>query len=293
MAYKYDPISKTLIDADAKFSFEEAPNYDELYYKTSLLKIKSILNDEKDDDNVAAVITIEEADYLLKNLSTPTPFKDPKETLFGIGDIISSFSGNIYEAYRIDRIVNEFGNLNIRATQYTGPNGNVYIRLSGHAGIRAYLNGTRYLVNNPRILYMGVGTQGMNNISVGAARFAIVFSAAYRTVELIFKNEYTLVDFFVNITMDMAKLAISTQITTAITGGLTTAALTTGTSIILVALGVFAVGVSVGVLLYWLDDEFQISATIIKGLKTHRARKPETPYHPDQFFTLWGRFSRG
>lgn len=44
MAYKYDPISKTLIDADAKFSFEETPN----------------------DDNVAAVITIEETDYILK-----------------------------------------------------------------------------------------------------------------------------------------------------------------------------------------------------------------------------------
>lgn len=104
MAYKYDPISKTLIDADAKFSFEETPN----------------------DDNVAAVITIEETDYILKNLSTPTPFKDPKETLFGIGDIISSFSENIYEAYRINRIVNEFENLNIRATQYTGSNDNVY-----------------------------------------------------------------------------------------------------------------------------------------------------------------------
>ncbi|MCW2255889.1 hypothetical protein M2263_001980 [Providencia alcalifaciens] len=149
MAYKYDPISKTLIDADAKFSFEEAPNYDELYHQTNLLKIKSILNNEKDDDNVAAVITIEEADYILKNLSTAIPFKDPKETLFGISDFMSNFSGSIYEAYRVERIVNELRNFNITATEYTGPNGNTYIRLSGHAGIRAYLDGTRYLVNNP------------------------------------------------------------------------------------------------------------------------------------------------
>ncbi|MEX5987710.1 hypothetical protein [Providencia hangzhouensis] len=88
-----------------------------------------------------------------------------------------------YEAHRVTRIINEFKNINIQATEYVGPNGNVYIRLSGHAGVRAYLNGTRYLINNPRILYMGVGTQGMNNISVGATRFAIVFSAAYRVVE--------------------------------------------------------------------------------------------------------------
>ncbi len=39
MAYKYDPVSKTLIDADAKFSFEEVPNYDELYYQANLTKL--------------------------------------------------------------------------------------------------------------------------------------------------------------------------------------------------------------------------------------------------------------
>lgn len=293
MAYKYDPVLKTVIDADDKFSFQEAPNYDEWSYQASLLKIKSVLNDEEDDDNVAAVITVEEADYILKNSETPTPFKDPKETLFGISDFISNFSGNVYEAHRVLRILNEFRNINITATEYVGANGNTYIRLSGHAGIRAYLNGTRYLINNPRILYMGVGTQGMNNVSVGAARFAIVFSAAYRVVELIFKDEYSLVDFFVNVTMDMAKLAISIQITAAITGGITTAALATGTSVMLVALGVFAVGLLIGLALYWLDEEFQISTTIIKGLKNHRRRKPETPYHPDQFFSQWGRFSRG
>ncbi|MGP7974038.1 hypothetical protein ACTXA3_11120 [Proteus mirabilis] len=278
MGYVYDT---TVIDWDKENKYAEYS------------RIKSILNNEEDDDNVAAIITIEEAYYILKNLSTATPYKDPKDALFGIGDFMSNFSGNIYEAYRVERIVNEFRNFSIRAIEYTGPNGNTYIRLSGHTGIRTYLDGTRYLVNNPRILYMGVGTQGMNNISIGAARFAIVFSAAYRVVELIFKDEYTLVDFFVNITMDMAKLAVSTQITVAITGGLATAALTAGTSVILVALGVFTVGVLVGLLFYWLDDEFQISATIIKGLKTYRARKHETPYHPDQFFSQWGRFSRG
>lgn len=293
MAYKYDPVSKTLIDADAKFSFEEAPNYDELYYQANLIKIKGILNNEEDDDNVAAVITIEEADYILKNLTTPTPFKDPKEALFGIGNFISNYSSNIYEAHRVTRIINDFGNFNIRATEYIGPNGNTYIRLSGHAGVRAYLNGTRYLVNNPRILYMGVGTQGMNDISVGAARFAIVFSFAYRAVELIFKNEYTLVDFFVNVTMDMAKLAIGTQITTAITSTFVTGALATGGSVMFVALGVFAVGLAVGILLYWLDDEFQISATIIKGLKTNRPNKPVTYGHADNFWTGFGRVSRG
>ncbi|HGN0620787.1 TPA: hypothetical protein ACKRLB_001592 [Proteus mirabilis] len=278
MGYVYDT---TVIDWDKEYKYA---NYS---------IIKEIINNEKDDDNIAAIITVEEAEYILSNESTPTPFKSSKDTLLGTIDFISNFSGNLYEAYRLDRIISEFGNINIRATQYTGPNGNVYIRLSGHPGVRFFLNGTRYLANNPRILFMGVGTQGINDISVGAARFAIVFSAAYRVVELIFKNEYTLVDFFVNVTMDMAKLAISAHITAAITGGLVTAALTTGTSVILVALGVFLLGVAIGGILYWLDNKFQISESIIKDLKKHREKKSEINYHPDQFFSQWGKISRG
>lgn len=260
---------------------------------TDYSRIKNIINSENDDDNVAAVITIEEAEYVLNNESTPTPFKSPKEALFGIGDFIANYSSNVYEAFRVARIIDEFRNINIRATEYFGPNGNVYIRLSGHAGVRAYLNGTRYLATNPRILYMGVGSHGMNDVSVRATRFAIVFSLAYRVVELIFKEENTLVDFFVNVTMDMAKLAIAAQITTAVTGGIVTGALAAGVSVIAVAIGVFIVGALISYALYKLDDEFGISESIIKALKAKRPNKPVPLGHPQQMFTTWGLRSRG
>ncbi|MCW2257457.1 Zn-dependent membrane protease YugP [Providencia alcalifaciens] len=93
--------------------------------------------------------------------------------------------------------------------------------------------------------------------------------------------------------MDMAKLAISAQVSTAIVGGLTTAGLITGGSVIVVSLGIFLLGVAIAYALYKLDDKFKISNTIIKSLKQHRSNKPETPYHPDQFFSQWGRFSYG
>lgn len=278
MGYIYDT---TVIDWDREEQYNNKK------------RIERILNDTEDDENVAALITLEEADYVLKNLSTPTPYKSSKDTLFSIGDIASSYSGNIYESYRVERIVNEFRNINIIATEYVGKNGNVYIRISGHAGVRAYLNATRYLANNPRIIYMGVGTQGMNSVSAGGVRFAIVFSAAYRIVELIFRDEYDLTNFFVNITMDMAKLAIATQVSATIVGVITTLGIISGGSIIVVSVGIFLLGLAISYFLYKLDDEFKISDTIIKNLKSYREKKPETPYHPDQFFTQWGRLSRG
>ncbi|MBG6030714.1 hypothetical protein I5E97_06580 [Proteus hauseri] len=278
MGYIYDT---TVIDWDREEQYNNKK------------RIERILNDTEDDENVAALITLEEADYVLKNSSTPTPYKSSKDTLFSVGDIASSYSGNIYELYRVERIINEFRNINITATEYVGKNGNVYIRISGHAGVRTYLNATRYLANNPRIIYMGVGTQGMNSVSTGGVRFAIVFSAAYRVVELIFRDEYDLTNFFVNITMDMAKLAIATQVSASIVGVLTTLGIIAGGSVIIVSVGIFLLGVAISYFLYKLDDEFKISETIIKNLKSYRGKKPETPYHPDQFFTQWGRLSRG
>ncbi len=62
-------------------------------------------------------------------------------------------------------------------------------------------------------------------------------SAAYRVVELIFRDEYTLLIFRKH-NYGYGKIGYWRTITT-VTGGLVTAALTGGTSIILVTLGVF------------------------------------------------------
>ncbi|WP_432693238.1 hypothetical protein [Morganella morganii] len=204
-------------------------------------------------------------------------------------------AGSVYESGRVFRIINEFKDIGIKATEYVGKNGNVYIRLSGHAGVRAFLNATRYLADNPKILYMGVGTLGQNSVSVGATRFSIVYSLAYRVVELIFKDEYTLTDFFVNVTMDMAKLAVSMKLGAMAVGGLMTATGFAGASVIAISIGIFFVGLGIGIILYVLDDYFGISESIIRELK--KQRKPrsdgEGRYHTDNFFTNFDRYSRG
>ena len=295
MGYKYDPVRGTVISSETPYGFEERPDYDELHHQANLLKIKSILGNTTDDENVAALITVEEAEYVLKNTNTSNPFQSAKEALFGVGDIVSNFSGSVYESGRVFRIINEFKDIGIKATEYTGKNGNTYIRLSGHAGVRAFLNATRYLTDNPKILYMGVGTLGQNSISVGATRFSIVYSLAYRVVELIFKDEYTLTDFFVNVTMDMAKLAVSMKLGAMAVGGLMTATGFAGASVIAISIGIFFVGLGIGIILYELDDYFGISESIIRELK--KQRKPrsdgEGRYHADNFFTNFGRYSRG
>lgn len=104
------------------------------------------------------------------------------------------------------------------------------------------------------------------------------------------KDEYGLADFFVNLTLDAAKLGVSIGVAWG-AKALATGFMVAGTGVIFIAAGIFLVGFGVSLLLYWLDNEYKISETIIKNIKTHRAHN--TPYHPDQLFSAWGRFSRG
>ncbi|WP_170152971.1 hypothetical protein [Photorhabdus asymbiotica] len=60
-------------------------------------------------------------------------------------------------------IVREFKSIGITATEYFDKNGKCYIKISGHAGPRRIITGTRYGANNPKMLAMGIEQQGLNS----------------------------------------------------------------------------------------------------------------------------------
>ncbi|MCG3469328.1 hypothetical protein L7750_02620 [Xenorhabdus bovienii] len=223
----------------------------------------------KNNQEVIAFLSEGEAMAYLKVLDPNfyNSWKNNIKTIYSYTDLVSSFSGNIYDSYGVAKIVNDLRSFGVDAKEYAGKDGKRYIKLTGYPGVRNYLNATRYLANNPRIVSFGVGTLGIESGIAQGARFGVVFSAAYRLIELIFKDEYGLVELFVNLTMDGAKLAVSIGVASAVKGLVVTPILALGGSLMLVTLGVFAIGILVSFSLYWLDDHFKISETIIKNLK--------------------------
>ncbi|MBA0209833.1 hypothetical protein [Pectobacterium brasiliense] len=284
---KYDPVLKTLVDDD--YRLEDHLDFKKQHADINYQKLHAQLN-EINNDNIHAILTAQEATYFLQTLCTPNPNQSWKTAIFGCTDPVSSFAGNIAEAVSVSRIVMEMKGFGVTATEYVGKNGSKYIKLSGYPGVRKYLDATRYLVGNQKILDIGIGTKGIESGIASGARFCIVFSGAYRAIELMVKDEYALTDFFVNLTMDAAKLAVSVGVAWG-AKTLATGLMATGFSVIGIAFGIFAIGVIVSLSLLWLDNEYKISETIIKNLKSHK--KQYTPYHPDQFFHAWGRVSRG
>lgn len=200
----------------------------------------------------------------------------------------TTYSGNIKDAtsgmknmsklvsYKdAGKLVINLKGLGIKAVPYVHK-GVTHIKITGYPSVRRILNGTRYAVNNPKILDLGIGKAGINAGILSGARFCIYFSAAQRVVEFIFSSEHDVATFIGNITMDVAKVVVTMFVTKIAMGVITGVAAAAGV-VIPVTLGI-AIGVSLGFYITYklsdFDESYQLSEhliTIIKnGLEEHQ-----------------------
>ena len=141
-----------------------------------------------------------EVDEFFSNKLAPGNIKDILEGSSSIGKLMTfeNSAGDI--AFR-------FKSLGIRAIEYTFK-GKTYIKITGYPGMRRILEGTRYAVDHPQMLEMGIGIRGLGSALIKGTKFCIFASLAWRAIELIFKSDYDLVDFLGDITMDAAKAMV-------------------------------------------------------------------------------------
>lgn len=249
------------------------------------------------DENIHALLTIEEAEQFVSIMKDPhLTSRKAEKKFFRYAGIATSFTGNYLDAYGLGKLIAEIKSFRVKAIGYLGKDGNRYIKLTGYAGLRTYLNATRYLVDNPKMLQFGIGEVGFKSNLAKGAKFNLYFSAGYRAVELLFKDENDLTDFFVNVSMDAAKSLVSIGVMIGMKGVVTSlAAAAFGGSVIAVGIGIFVIGSLVALSLYVLDDYFGISESIIKALKDSKrgpkAQDLRNDFH--QGFNLLGRYSHG
>lgn len=193
----------------------------------------------------------------------------------------TTYSGNIKDAvsgmknmsklvsYKdAGKLVINLKGLGIKAIPYVHK-GVAYIKITGHPSVRRILNGTRYAVNNPKILELGIGKAGINAGVLSGARFCIYFALAQRVVEFIFSSEHDVAAFIGNITMDMAKVIVTvfvTKIAVAIVTGVATALsivvpISAGIAIIVV------IGFLITYVLLSLDEQYHLSERLIKSIR--------------------------
>ncbi|WP_421670810.1 hypothetical protein [Rahnella sp. EDr1-12] len=157
-----------------------------------------------------------------------------------------------------------FKSLGIRAIEYPFK-GKTYIKITGYPGMRRILEGTRYAVDHPQMLEMGIGIRGLGNALIKGTRFCIFASMAWRVIELIFKSDYDLVDFLVDITMDAAKAVVASVVIGVIAGALTLWSV----PIIIIAGIVIIAGIYLNINLNELDDMQGLSVSLKENCELH------------------------
>lgn len=175
--------------------------------------------------------------------------------------------------------------LGIKAIKYSY-RGKDYIKITGYASMRRILNGTHYSLNNPQILEMAIGARGLMGSFVKGTKFCICCSLAWRAVELILKSNYDLVDFLVDVTMDVAKTIVSGVVIVVAGGILGLASL----PIVLTASIIIIAGISLNIGLNTLDDEFGLSASLKNilrnALEQEQKMREWNQQHSSMYFNM-------
>ncbi|MBW3474972.1 hypothetical protein [Hafnia alvei] len=132
--------------------------------------------------------------------------------------------------------------------------------------MRRILQGTRYKINSPQILELGIGKAGINGGILEGAKFCIWFSLAYRTVQLIFKSDHDVAAFIGNITMDIAKIIVTIFVTKIlVAAGAMISSVTVPIALGIILLVVVGFAITKG--LDYLDRKYHLTDKLISAIR--------------------------
>ena len=219
----------------------------------------------------AIILTLADAAATLKDMAREYSWekhgKQTLETASRINDV-GGYGAAIYKAYDLAK---QFGDYNVKAEVFTSKgkeyiaittknNGDKVMRYALVNGVRVKFNGHKYRLNNYKMMQLGLSPQSRASGYKGGAVVTFIISATINTNELVFNDDYHLVDWFGNVGTDMFKgmVAIGAGEAVLLALGLTGGAAIVG--------GVLAV-VAVSVINVFVFKEWEVSEKVVSGLR--------------------------
>ncbi|KFC04442.1 putative membrane protein [Trabulsiella guamensis ATCC 49490] len=218
------------------------------------------------------LLSLDEAQGIIDDLLRSKPVSIATTYAGNIKDAASATSNlsKLFSYQQAGKIVFTLKGLGIKATQYAYQ-GKMYVKITGYPSLRRIVNGTRYRINHPDVLKLGIGSVGFRTGLVSGARFCIWFSACWRLIEIIFRSDHDVAAFLGNVTMDVAKVIVGVFITRFV-GSVSAWAVSTfvasaavpvwGEIVCVVVLGVY-----VAYKLNEFDNDHVLSTQLIDGIK--------------------------
>lgn len=173
-------------------------------------EIRKLKNNLNSNTQHIMLLTLEEAQGVIDDLLGSKSVSFSTNYAGNIKDTADATKklSKLFSYQQAGKIVFTLKGLGIKATQYAYQ-GKLYVKITGYPSLRRILNGTRYRINHPKVLEVGIGSAGFRNGIMSGARFCIWFSACWRLIELAFKSEHDVAALLGNVTMDVAKVIVS------------------------------------------------------------------------------------
>lgn len=187
------------------------PPYNPITGEDLTAKLRDVL---EANHKKAIIFTLEDAMVTLKDMWQEKG-TDALKTASSTKDL-GDYGMTIYKSYEL---VKQFGDLGVRAEVFKS-NGKEYIAITTKNNsskvlrhvlvndVRLKVNGHKYRINNPKISQLGLSPQSRASGFKGGMAVTFVISAAINTNDLIFNDQYHLVDWFGNVGADMFKALV-------------------------------------------------------------------------------------
>lgn len=210
------------------------------------------------------VISLEEMDAIVSASAT-----GPKSHLKALWSEVKSeleFSAGYYasgkDVVTLSKLIGDLGGVGVKA-YVKSYGGKPHIILKGNPALRRVLTGTKYGVNNAKIIAMGLGKNGAIQSARAGGVLTIVLMTGYRITEYFLTDQSTLAHLIGYLATDVVKVGIATAASIAAAG--------VGSAIFTVAIGPLAAAIFVGVFVSYtlgkIDTHYGLSEQVVNVLE--------------------------
>ncbi|WDE09343.1 hypothetical protein SG34_033400 [Thalassomonas viridans] len=207
------------------------------------------------------VLSLKEMDNIINASPKKEHIEHTWQTIKKEAEIGASFYATADDLRTLGKLVGDLGGVasKVYIKSYAGK---PHIILKGNPGLRKILTGTKYSINNTKVITMGLGRAGAMNAAKSGGILSVVLLTTYRIANYFLTDEATLSQLIGSLATDVVKIGIATGASMAaayMAGGLT---LAVGPII-----AVIFVGFAVSLLAGELDKKYGITDRVIDGLE--------------------------
>ena len=210
------------------------------------------------------VIPIEEMDAIVRSAprSKIDDIRQAWQEIKGKAAVGASYYATADDLRTLSKLVGDLGGFTARAYIKTY-GGKPHIILKGYPGLRNMLTGTKYGINNPKVVAMGLGKAGAIHAAKSGGILSVVLLTGYRVVDYFLTDEAVLSQLIGSLATDVVKVGIATGASI----GAASLASATGITIAVGPIAaVIIVGVIVSIAIGALDAQYGITDRVIAGL---------------------------